>query len=307
MAYFRHPAYYFLCQEAKGLYKAWNEEFSDISQELVHPIWFDVQPIFAQLVLGGVPYDFLQHPAVRRMFYRSGFQEPQQHELAYLRNTREEIWNLVRQYRESPVGVPSIDCPELGISANSLGMLYYFARITEQLDTKCLNAIVEFGGGYGALCRVFLELLPKHPTYVMIDLPEVLALQYIFLRGSSDTYRVVAHTSLPINLKEGHVNLVPVHWVEEVALKCDLFVSTFALSEAPRLAQEIIARDCLSNAKSAYIVGQNPEAERWRHRSLESTDMIHRAVYSVFPKVRLEPFHFASAWEMIAWHTEFDN
>jgi hypothetical protein len=307
LSYLRHPAYYSLCREAKAPYKAWNQEFSGIRQELVHPHWLNVQPTFAQLVLGGMPYDFLQHHLVRRMFCRSGFEEPQQHELAYLHNARADIWNLVRRYRESPIGKPTIDCPELGISVNSLGMLYYFVRITEQLDRGRPSSIMEFGAGYGCLCRVFLELLPRHPTYVIIDIPEMLALQYVFLRGSSDTYQVIAHTSLPIDIKENCVNLVPVHLIEAVAFRPDLFVSTFALSETPKPVHEIVARHRFFNAKSIYIVGQNPEAERWRHVSLESMDVIRCAAYDVFANVQLEPFHFADAWEIMAWSIKHPN
>lgn len=153
---------------------------------------------------------------------------------------------------------------------------------------------------------MFLELLPKHPTYVLIDLPEMLALQYVFLRRSSTTYRVIAHTSLPIGIEENCVNLVPVHLIEAVPLTGDLFISTFALSETPNCVQEVIVRRRFFNCKSIYIVGQDPEAELWRDASLE-VDMIHHAAYSVFDNVQLEPFHFASAWEMIAWHTEYDN
>jgi hypothetical protein len=141
----------------------------------------------------------------------------------------------------------------------------------------------------------------------MIDIPEMLALQYVFLQGSSDTHRVIAHTSLPIDIKENCVNLIPVHMIEAVTLRPDLFVSTFALSEAPKSVQEIVARYHFFNSRSVYIVGQNPEAELQGAYSPESIDMIHRAAYSVFDTVQLEPFHFANAWEMIAWHAEYDS
>lgn len=300
IAYSLHPSYYCLCQDAKKFYKTWSETFSDKSQGLVHPLWLGFQPIFAQLVLGGVPYDFLRYPVVGKVFYRAGFGEPQQHELAYLRNTRSEIWNAVEEYRESPIGRPIIDCPELEISVNSLGMLYYFARIAEQLDTSCLSTIVEFGGGYGSLCRVFLESLPLPPTYVIVDLPEMLALQYVFLRGSSSDYRVIAHTSLPVDLRENYVNLVPVHWAKEATLQCDVFISTFALSEAPRSTQRMVVEACLPNARAVYIVGQYPEADQWKSLSLERADVIHQSVRDTFLNVRLQPFHFADSWEVIA-------
>ncbi len=299
----RHPAYCSLTKDAEDLYRIWRNDCPCEQPEFVHSRWLDVQPCFARLVENGMPYSFLHDPTLSRKFYRIGFGRPQEHELEYLLDgVSENTRDLVRQYRESPVGKPTMDCPQLGISVNSLGMLYYFARIIEQLNRHDFGSIIEFGGGYGSLCRVFLELLPKPPTYVIIDLPEILALQYVFLRGSSSEYRVFPHTSLPIELKEGSLNLVPVHLIEELPLGGDLFVSTFALSEAGKAMQEIITRCSFLNCKAAYMVGQNARSiETEGVHSWESPETIHSAAQRVFDTVELAPFHLADAWELMAW------
>jgi hypothetical protein len=296
----RRLRYHWAGLMAARLHRTWSVGLSGLTQEFVHPLWLEAQPIFARLVREGVPYDFLQHPVVRGMFVRTGFAKPQEYELEYLRRSNEKIWALTKMYRESSVGGPVFDCSELGISVNSLGMLYYFARITEHLNNGPLNSIIEFGGGYGSLCRVFLELLPKAPTYMIVDLPEMLAIQYVFLKASSRGYRVVAHTSLPLHVKEGCVNLVPVHLIEGANLKPELFVSTFALSEATSSLQQAIAKCGFFDAGLAYIVGQNIKAEMWRDVSLEPPDTIHAAAYSQYDNVKLNPFHFGDSWELIA-------
>ncbi|MFC1896225.1 hypothetical protein ACFL0Q_06140 [Thermodesulfobacteriota bacterium] len=304
--YLRYPGYYSLAKEAKGLYKIWRHDCPREQPEFVHSRWSDVQPRCAKIIENGVPYNFLHDLTLSRMFYRIGFKKPQEYEFDFLlNNVSEKTRSLVKQYRESPVGKPAIDCPQLGISVNSLGMLYYYARITEKLKRWDFNSIVEFGGGYASLCRVFLELLPKHPTYVIIDLPEILSLQHVFLRWSSNEYRVFPHTTQPIEIKKGFVNLVPVHLIEEAPFDGDLFISTFALSEAGRAMQVIITKRCFLNCKATYIVGQNAkEIDLQDGHSWESPEMIHSEAKRLFDNVQIEPFHFADAWELIGWSEE---
>jgi len=237
---------------------------------------------------------------VAHQFCRSGFKEPQQHELNYLRSRPRAVGNLIRRYRESSIGGPALDCPELQISANSLGMLYYFTRIAEAAGLESLHTIAEFGGGYGCLCRVFLELLPRPPTYIIIDLPEMLALQYVFLKASSPAYKVVPHTTAPLRIEPGAVNLVPVHLADSLTARPDLFVSTFALSETPWKLQEKVARGGFFGSKSVYLVGQETDTEFWKHVALDSPQALHRAMHDRFNKVRLQPYHFACAWELFA-------
>lgn len=298
--YLRHPQYRLLCNEASRLYELWLQDSDDLSRELMHPVWLEVQPFFAQLVSDGVPSDFLRVSMVKGMFYRTGFGQPQQYELTYLRNTSEEMLNLIRPYRESPVGGPVIDCPDLDITVNSLGMLYYITRILEHLDRSKLHTIVEFGGGFGNLCRVFLDLLPSPLTYIIIDIPEMLALQYVYLRGSSHQYQVTAHTSQPVMIQSGSVNLVPVQWAASLSMTSDLFISTFALSEATMVAQTMVIRSGFFGADAIYLVGQHTDAESWHGLALESMAPVRRAVSDSYSNVQLQPFHFADSWELIA-------
>jgi len=305
--FLEHPLYRLVCHEASRLYEIWSQDSDAISQDLVHPLWLKVQPVFGQLISDGVPIDFLQLPVVRRMFYRVGFSQPQQHELTYLRNTGEEVWNLLRQYRESSIGGPLIDCHELNISTNSLGMLYYFTRILEYNDWSEPGTVVEFGGGYGNLCRVFLDLLSGPLTYIIIDLPEMLALQYVYLRSSSRRYQIVAHTSSPIAIRSGCVNLVPVRWIEDLASTCDLFVSTFALSEAPTAVHDMIIRSRFLGANAIYLVGQHVDAKLWRDLALEPLQSAQCAATDLYSNVQLGPFHFANSWELMAKDRKYET
>lgn len=292
--------YYQIAEQAQDLYSTWSTDSARVPLELVHPLWAETLPVFADMITHGLPHDFLQHPQAKYMFYRTGFGSPQEHELSYLRQSA--CWELVQRYRESPIGQPTLDCLDLNISVNSLGMLYYFARILEYLDQSRLRTIVEFGGGYGNLCRVFLELLPGPLTYVIIDLPEMLAIQYAYLTGSSPRHSVEAPTSQPVQIRGGSVNLVPVYWAQELALiSCDLFISTFALSEAPTTAQNMVIGKEFFQADAVYLVGQHVNAALWRELALDSMEPVQRAASKLYPNVVLQPFHFADSWELLAW------
>jgi len=297
---FGDPQFKRYAREAKDLHAVWEKGFSPVADQYLHPLWRKARPAFLELVQGGVPADFLSNPSVAHQFCRSGFGEPQQNEFRYLRSRPRALWELVRRYRESSVGRPGAECVDLGISANSLGMLYYFARVAEAAGMESLETIVEFGGGYGCLCRVFLELLPRATTYIIIDLPEMLALQYVFLKASSPRHPVVTNIGAPLRVEAGAVNLVPVHLADSLAARPDLFVSTFALSETPWRLQESVARRGFFGSKSVYLVGQETDTQFWQHAGLDSPQALHRAVHDCFTEVLLQPYHFACSWELFA-------
>jgi putative sugar O-methyltransferase len=289
-----------LSDETRRLWEAWEKDFAPRAAEFVHPLWQKARPAFFSLFQNGLPADFLKHSEVAHQFCRGGFGPPQRHELNYLRTRPRALWDLVRCYTESPVGSPTKDCVELNISANSLGMLYYFSRVAEKTELAGLKTIVEFGGGYGCLCRVFRDLLPTPPTYIIIDLPEMLALQHYFLRASAPASRVIAHQGPPAFLEPGATHLLPVQHAKTLPVEPDLFISTFALSETPQKLQEEIAAKRFFNAKMLYLVGQDTGAAMWEHAALDSNEGLRAAARAQFQEVRLEPYHFASAWELLA-------
>ena len=289
-----------LMEETNKHWDEWEKEFAPHAAEYVHPLWQKARPKFAFLFSDGQLENFLKHSEVAHQFCRGGFGPPQQFELNYLRTRPRAFWDLARRYKESSVGSPSLDCAELKISANSLGMLYYFTRIAEVGDLNSIRRIVEFGGGYGCLSRVFQELLPAPPTYVIVDLPEMLALQYYFLRASSPSRRVVAHHTAPKSLDPGATHLVPVQHAKSLAIEPDLFVSTFALSETPQHLQKGLRTNIFFGAKSLYLVGQDTSAEMWQHAALDQNQDLRSAASAQFSRVLLEPYHYASAWELRA-------
>jgi hypothetical protein len=291
------PRYHKVQREAQALYQIWSEIGTDDS--LLHPMWREAGPLFGELVSRGVPPDFLGHPIVRHMLYRTGYGELERAEVAYLEATEPRLRDLCRSYREPRLGEPVFDCPPTGGSVSSLNKLYYFARIAETVPLAQLRTVMEFGGGYGLMCHVLEELVDPRPTYIMIDLPELLALQYVFLRGGS-RLSVTAHTETPVRVRQGTVNLVPIQLLASSEFECDLFISTFALSETPVSLQRFIAEREFFGASCLYLTGQNTEDELWKQYSLQEMDAVRRTAKELFDSVRVEPLPGVSAWELTA-------
>lgn len=292
------PRYRRAQREAQALYEAWSA--LPMPQDFVHPVWEDARRTFADLVEGDIPADFLSHPLVRHMFYRTGFGELQQIELDYLQATDPAFRRLCRPYRESRVGQPLQDCrPPIRGSVESLSKLYYLARISERIPIGDLRMIVDFGGGYGQMCHLFQQVVAPRPTIVLVDLPELLTLQYLFLRASSSA-PTVGHTTLPIQLRPGAANLVPVQLLADTGIRCDLFLSTFALSETPTRMQQFVVESGFFGASSLYVTGQNTGDELWRNYEFAEMSAVIAAAGSRYTEIRLEPFPVVSAWELTA-------
>lgn len=91
-------------------------------------------------------------------------------------------WRLAIQ--ESPVGHPVPYYRHPGSSANLIHQAYHVARFEQELHDDLTRAplILEFGGGYGCMCRL-LHKLGYSGCHVIFDLPEFSELQRFYLRS----------------------------------------------------------------------------------------------------------------------------
>jgi hypothetical protein len=262
-------------------------------------MWEEARQVFAELITGGLPPNFLMLPFVRHMLYRTGFGELEKAEVAHLEAAKPWIRDLCWSYREPRIGEPVFDCPPTGGSVSGLNKLYYFARIAETVNPAELRTVMDFGGGYGLMCHVFDELVEPRPTYIMIDLPELLALQYVFLRGA-DSIPVTAHTEMPVRIRQCTVNLVPIQFLASSEFECDLFISTFALSETPIFLQRHVAQRGFFGADFLYLTGQNTGAALWSQYSLVEMDFVRTAAKQLYDVIRINSLPAVSAWELTA-------
>lgn len=136
---------------------------------------------------------------------------------------------------ESPVGNPIRFLYHPESSGNLLHHCYHAMRFAEATgaDIPKLGLVVEFGGGYGSMCRLF-HRLGFQGRYFIYDLPEFSALQRYFLKnlglpvrdGTDDCTENGIYLFTDLTLLQRALK-------ERPAPGASAFVATWSLSESP--------------------------------------------------------------------------
>jgi len=187
-----------------------------------------------QLVLNDDPRRFLRWDVVRSTMFVT---HPAyiQKELNYLK--KQPDWNnrWRQAIKESQCGHP-IPYPFYpGSSGNLIHNAYHLSQFEQRIHSPVedMAFVLEFGGGYGSMCRLFHQLGFKG-AYVIIDLPPFSALQRYFLKSSDipvqdlqalSSAQGVFCVSEPDDLR----SVLSGHLFKNKAM----FVSTWAISETP--------------------------------------------------------------------------
>lgn len=260
---------------------------------LYQPFWLGVKQKI-KAALAQEPHEkFLHHDAIRQTMVRSGYSKMQEYESLYLtRCISAQTQKTLSRFQETDFPGFSRECKDFNCSSNSLGHLFYIARIIEAEPEQYIDSVIELGGGYGNLMRIFKMINPQL-TGVIIDLPEFLTLQAIFLRTTLPGVEVIFHTDIPGELKKGALHLVPVYFMDQIILKPDLFISTFAISEAPILIQKQVVEKNFFDAPTCYISGQ---LDGWDGKFVLHNDIMN-GLRSCYSSVICNPFHDMAASE----------
>lgn len=144
-------------------------------------IWDAKRARLRELLLRGDPAEFLRWDVVRSTMVKRA-RKPVTAELRHLQRQPDWKQRWRPALRESTVGCPRPFRLYPHSSGNLIHQAYHLCRFEETtgLSLPTLPYIVEFGGGYGSLCRLFHQL-GFAGTYVIFDLPEVAVLQRFFL------------------------------------------------------------------------------------------------------------------------------
>lgn len=187
------------------------------------------------LVLGDDPREFLRWDVILKTMSvtYAGYVT---HELEYLQGLSawESQWR--QAIEESPVGhpIPHWQYPQ------SSGNLIHHAYHIAQFEDKCgvpvnrMNFVLEFGGGYGSLCRLIYNL-GFAGRYIIFDLPAFSALQAFYLKSlglhvhSFDSFAEQTSGILCISDFDS---------LSRAVAKCvdaspSMFIATWSLSETP--------------------------------------------------------------------------
>lgn len=150
-----------------------------------------------------------------------------------------------------------------GSSGNILTHIFHLHRLQKAtgVDFSKLDLVVEFGGGYGSMCRLIRRLGFKG-TYVLYDLPEFLYLQEFYLKGlgfKTSRYGQVGFHESGVNLLASSIEDL------QKSLKSmrngeSLFIATWSVSETPiETRREVLG---LVNDFNYFLFGFQPKFDQ---------------------------------------------
>lgn len=197
---------------------------------------------------------FLSIDKLRSFFFVNSQGEMMQHQIDFLESEFGKD-NCKEYLKESKIGAPPFILDyRYSTTHNSIHHLYHIARYHNQhsKDIENVETVVEWGGGYGNMCKVFFNYAKQLKTYVIFDLPECLAIQNLYL--SSVFGRDKVNLSTDGNVEKGKINLLSFEKFDRSAnFSGDLFLSTWALSESPKFYHEQIEELNWFNCKKLLL------------------------------------------------------
>ncbi len=253
---------------------------------LVHLVWWEHSQQLSNYILGTPHRNFLSHPALVGTMIRPKIEE-HVYEITFLRGLSSEIKDKLGAYKERMVGGLLAGCAEFNCSYNALGHLYYTGQILSSFDMDQIDSITEFGGGYGSLCSIFKSVKPDI-QYIIIDLPEIIAIQFLYLNQvlPSKNIHVVTERGAKI-ASDNSIYLIPINFLSDTDFSTDLFISTFAVSEASEESQKKVTDKDFFGAQFSYIVGQR------NHSFFPSERVILDSIEKKYKSVTIKDFHIS--------------
>lgn len=199
--------------------------------EFVHPDWTrnirDIERYFVH----GFGTDFLENPVINGTMVFTD------------RTAHEAEWQAVCAWRSpdrlARAAAGGLSAPLIAgrlrrmTAINSVHHLHHLVRFENfsGLRIEDTRSVLEFGGGYGNLARIFHNLATG-VRCTIIDLPLFSCIQYVFLCATVGPDRVRLAGDGRTGGEEASVTLVPLPLMDKIEGSFDLFVSTWALSES---------------------------------------------------------------------------
>ena len=205
------------------------------------PLWREFISGLEPIVTPVPPFAFLRDPILQKTMFVSGRNKWLKTELEFLEEKfgSERLKELVI---EDYAGDPPLSNSRYLTSHNSIHHLYHLARYAHKTncDLEEIRSVVEWGGGYGNLAKMFKRLSKGSLTYVIVDLPLFSLLQWTYLATVLGEKEVHLMENPDAGVQEGKVNVLPLCFVDNVSLKAEMFISTWALSESSTFSQDYV-------------------------------------------------------------------
>jgi len=237
--------------------------------------WVSNRKRLRKSILEADPWEFLKWAVVTGSMF-VGNAPYIGRELQYLKGRPDwkSVWEDV--IREDSAGSPKPYKGYRQSSGNRIHQAYHLALFEQEtgLSVSRFPLIVEFGGGYGSLCRL-IHKLGFNGQYIIFDLPEFVALQKFYLgslamplieaKDVASGRRGILCTSDPELLGS----------VTPKEAQAGLFVATWSLSETAMAFREQVMTLPAIDGAGAYLIAyqrdfggvDNPRFfDAWRDR-----------------------------------------
>ena len=186
------------------------------------------------------------------------------------------------------------------ISSDFLFRLSLYFRTMQSVNLPEHATIIELGGGYGALMRVF-KLYHPNTSCVFVDLPETLFFANIYIRSNFPDAKILYvedETSIISNIKDYDFVLVPFMLTKSIeGCEVDLFLNTNSLGEMPKFFIKKYF-DLLQNSLNVnYFASLNRFFNRITERFSDRCDIISPSL------------QYDEHWDVLDWEIspDFDN
>jgi hypothetical protein len=146
--------------------------------------WYAYERELRRLVATDDPQQFLRWGVIRETMCieHAGYAAL---ELSHLRSRRDWAERWAKAIIENDIGQPLRSAADATTSDTLLTHAYHVAMLEEKTACRAdaLELVVEFGGGYGSMCRLFRNL-GFAGVYMILDLPAFSALQRFYLAAN---------------------------------------------------------------------------------------------------------------------------
>lgn len=194
--------------------------------------WISNDDRLCQRILTSDPVDFLKWDVIARTMV-VGNADFVPEELAFLQALPDWKTRWEKALEESSVGSPDLFPGFPSSSGNLIHLAYHLANYEKKTGIRIPDSpfVLEFGGGYGGMCRLVHKLGFKG-KYVIFDLPPLSALQRFFLKMNGIPAEHEVRSSGAVLCSSDFEQLKDV-----LAAQPDLgsasFIATWSLSESP--------------------------------------------------------------------------
>lgn len=242
--------------EQDALYNKGASAFADLLKalpedppEYLIPFWRDKLAELENDLLPSPRADLLNNKVIRwTMFAPWSTYTPV--EFGYVRNRLGDRRTKALIHESRAGQPPTFAVGDYLSSGNIVHHAYHIVRHDEMAKPGPIHTVVEWGAGFGSMARLW-KRMDRKTTYVCVDTALFVAIEWLYL-GS-----IYGGQALNIvdggGIKEGAINLVPLGAVGALDMQADLFLSTWAVSESAKAAQDLLIKKNLYGAKHVLI------------------------------------------------------